>query len=137
MVKNIPDDWDGLWDESLKGQLLMFNNSRDAYAIAMQQCGITPDTFTKADVDKPSMKAYMLKMMSNLMPESVTQETNPEQLSEMIDGLISNGTLKIDMNSKATYDIGDDGWVKKMVMEMEMTAPGQSTKARQVFTEKE
>jgi hypothetical protein len=41
------------------------------------------------------------------------------------------------MNSKATYDIGDDGWVKKMVMEMEMTAPGQSTKARQVFTEKE
>lgn len=92
---------------------------------------------TKADLDKTSMKANMLKMMNNLLPESVTQETNPEQLAQMIDGMISNGTIKIDMNSKVTYDIGDDGWVKKMVMEMEMNTPGQTTKARQVLTEKE
>ena len=123
---------EGMVEEGKFAQML---KTKTTYSILNGGKTIVLDT--KADVDKPSMKAYMLKMMSNLMPESVTQETNPEQLSEMIDGLISNGTLKIDMNSKATYDIGDDGWVKKMVMEMEMTAPGQSTKARQVFTEKE
>ena len=115
---------EGMVEEGKFAQML---KTKTTYSILNGGKTIVLDT--KADVDKPSMKAYMLKMMSNLMPESVTQETNPEQLSEMIDGLISN--------SKATYDIGDDGWVKKMVMEMEMTAPGQSTKARQVFTEKE
>ncbi len=72
MVKNIPDDWDGLWDESLKGQLLMFNNSRDAYAIAMQQCGITPDTFTKADIDKATEK---LKAQKPLLKKYVMDQT--------------------------------------------------------------
>ncbi|HBM98473.1 MAG TPA: hypothetical protein DD413_03520 [Ruminococcus sp.] len=34
----------------------MFNNSRDAYAIAMQLCGINPSNCTKEDVDKASEK---------------------------------------------------------------------------------
>lgn len=117
------------------GKFAQMLKTKTTYSI--QNGGKTIVLDTKADIDKPSMKAYMMKMMGNLLPESVTQETNPEQLSEMIDGLISNGTLKIDMNSKATYDIGDDGWVKKMVMEIEMNYPGQTTKARQVITEKE
>lgn len=117
------------------GKFAQMLKTKTTYSI--QNGGKTIVLDTKADIDKPSMKAYMMKMMGNLLPESVTQETNPEQLSEMIDGLISNGTLKIDMNSKATYDIGDDGWVKKMVMEIEMNSPGQTTKARQVLTEKE
>lgn len=117
------------------GKFAQMLKTKTTYSI--QNGGKTIVLDTKADIDKPSMKAYIMKMMGNLLPESVTQETNPEQLSEMIDGLISNGTLKIDMNSKATYDIGDDGWVKKMVMEIEMNSPGQTTKARQVLTEKE
>ena len=92
---------------------------------------------TKADIDMKSMKAYTIKMMENLMPESVANQTNPEQMSEMIEGIISNGTIKMDMTRKATYDIGDDGWVRKMVMEMNMDMPGQSTKVRQVLTQKE
>ena len=55
-VKNTPEDWNALWDESLKGDILMFNNSRDAYAIAMQECGINPANATKDDVDKASVK---------------------------------------------------------------------------------
>ena len=117
------------------GKFAQMLKTKTTYSILNGGKTIVQDT--KADLDKPSMKAYMLKMMNNLLPESVTKETNPEQLAEMIDGLISNGTIKIDMNSKVTYDISDDGWVKKMVMEMEMNTPGQSTKARQVLTEKE
>lgn len=69
MTDKKPDSWEYLWDSDLDGSILQFNNSRDAYAIAMQLCGITPDTFTKADVDvateklkeqKPLLKKYVM-----------------------------------------------------------------------------
>ena len=75
-VKTVPKDWDALWDKSLKGEVLMFNNSRDAMAIAMQQCGINPATFTKADIDKavvklkeqkPILKKYVMDQVFNEM----------------------------------------------------------------------
>ena len=34
LVKETPDSWSVLWDEQYKGKVLMFNNSRDAFAIA-------------------------------------------------------------------------------------------------------
>jgi hypothetical protein len=75
--------------------------------------------------------------MESMMPESVAKQTNPEQMSEMIEGMISNGTIKMDMTRKATYDIGEDGWVKKMVMEMNLNTPNQKGKMRQVITAKD
>ena len=75
-VKTKPTDWDALWDKNLSGQILMFNNSRDAMAIAMQQCGIDPTRFTKADVDKaaeklkeqkPLLKKYVMDQVFNEM----------------------------------------------------------------------
>ena len=55
-VDEKPTDWNALWDENLKGSILMFNNSRDAMAIAMQECGINPANCTKADIDKAVVK---------------------------------------------------------------------------------
>ena len=78
-VKNKPTDWDALWDKDLKGEILMFNNSRDAMAIAMQQCGIDPSKCTKADVDKavvkleeqkPLLKKYVMDQVFNEMEGS-------------------------------------------------------------------
>ena len=75
-VKNKPTDWDALWDKDLKGQILMFNNSRDAMGIAMQQCGINPANCTKEDVDKavvklqeqkPLLKKYVMDQVFNEM----------------------------------------------------------------------
>lgn len=69
MVKEKPDSFDVLWDESLKGNILMFNNSRDAMAIAMKLKGITPDVVDKNDIDiaskylseqKPLLKKYVM-----------------------------------------------------------------------------
>ena len=72
MVKTAPKGWSALWDKDLKGKMLMFSNSRDAYAIAMQLCGITPDTFTKADVDKATEK---LKEQKPLLKKYVMDQT--------------------------------------------------------------
>ena len=75
MVKGSPKDWDALWDKNLSGSILMFNNSRDAYAIAMQQCGINPESFTKADVDKATKK---LKEQKPLLKKYVMDQTFTE-----------------------------------------------------------
>lgn len=61
-----------LWNENLSGSILMIDNSRDAMAIAMQMCGITPDKFGKDEVDtaaqklseqKPLLKKYVMDMV--------------------------------------------------------------------------
>ncbi|MCD7872333.1 MAG: spermidine/putrescine ABC transporter substrate-binding protein [Clostridiales bacterium] len=39
LVNEDPDSWKALWDENYKGKVLMFNNSRDAFAIAQAILG--------------------------------------------------------------------------------------------------
>lgn len=39
LVDEEPDSWSVLWDEQYKGKVLMFNNSRDAFAIAQAMLG--------------------------------------------------------------------------------------------------
>ncbi len=52
MVDNIPDSWDVLWDSKYKDQILMFNNPRDAFAIAQIKLGQNLNTTNKSDWDK-------------------------------------------------------------------------------------
>lgn len=69
MVDKKPTSFDVLWDEKYSGNMLMFNNSRDAMAIAMKLKGITPTDITKKDIDvataylkeqKPLLKKYVM-----------------------------------------------------------------------------
>lgn len=69
MVDKKPTSFDVLWDEKYSGNMLMFNNSRDAMAIAMKLKGITPTVITKKDIDvataylkeqKPLLKKYVM-----------------------------------------------------------------------------
>ena len=52
MVEGEVKGFSDLWREDLSGNILMFNNSRDAMAIAMQMCDISPSAPTKEDIDK-------------------------------------------------------------------------------------
>lgn len=69
MVKEKPTSFKSLWDKTYSGNILMFNNSRDAMAIAMKLKGITPTAVTKKDIDistkylaeqKPLLKKYVM-----------------------------------------------------------------------------
>ncbi|MEE0265472.1 MAG: spermidine/putrescine ABC transporter substrate-binding protein [Acutalibacteraceae bacterium] len=69
MVTSKPTSFDVLWDKQYSGNILMFNNSRDAMAIAMKLKGITPSEVTKEDIDvasaylkeqKPILKKYVM-----------------------------------------------------------------------------
>ena len=80
-VKTKPDSWDALWNKDLSGQILMFNNSRDAMAIAMQLEGINPANCTKADVDKAAAKLKEQKplLKKYVMDQVFTEMENSRQ----------------------------------------------------------
>ncbi|MBR1530727.1 MAG: spermidine/putrescine ABC transporter substrate-binding protein [Eubacterium sp.] len=49
LVKEKPDSWKVLWDEQYKNKVLMFNNSRDAFAIAQAVLGQDLNTTSEQD----------------------------------------------------------------------------------------
>lgn len=76
MVKGEVTGFDALWDESLDGQILMFNNSRDALAIALQRLGLNASNPSKEDIDKaaallkeqqPLVQKYVMDQVYDLM----------------------------------------------------------------------
>ncbi|MBR3971395.1 MAG: extracellular solute-binding protein [Ruminococcus sp.] len=76
MVEGEVKGFSSLWDESLDGQILMFNNSRDAMAIAMQMLGLDPSNPSKEDIDKatellkeqqPLVQKYVMDQVYDLM----------------------------------------------------------------------
>ena len=69
MVDEAPTCWADLWDEQYAGSILMFNNSRDAYAIAAFKSGHSINPATPEEVDevveelkaqKPLVQAYVM-----------------------------------------------------------------------------
>ena len=69
MLDKAPDSWSVLWDKSLAGNILMFDNSRDAMGIALKLLGYSYNTTNpdeiKAAVDKlieqkPLVQAYVM-----------------------------------------------------------------------------
>ncbi|MEZ3422075.1 MAG: spermidine/putrescine ABC transporter substrate-binding protein [Eubacterium sp.] len=49
LVSETPESWKVLWDEQYKDKILMFNNSRDAFAIAQALLGQSFNTTSEAD----------------------------------------------------------------------------------------
>ena len=69
MVDKAPTSWADLWDEQYAGNILMFNNRRDAYAIAAFKSGrsINPESPEEVDevveelkAQKPLVQAYVM-----------------------------------------------------------------------------
>ncbi len=52
MVDGVPDSWDILWDEQYKGDILMFDNSRDAFAIASARLGLSLNPKTREEIEQ-------------------------------------------------------------------------------------
>jgi spermidine/putrescine transport system substrate-binding protein len=69
MVDAAPTGWADLWNEEYAGNILMFNNSRDAYAIAALKLGLSVNPQSTGEVDtvieelknqKPLVQAYVM-----------------------------------------------------------------------------
>ncbi len=76
MVEGTPDSWNLMWDERYKGDILMFNNPRDAFGIAQCLLGQSVNTTDKAEWDaaaaklaeqKPLVSSYVMDEVFNKM----------------------------------------------------------------------
>ncbi len=72
LVKEEPTSWKVLWDEQYKGKVLMFNNPRDAFAIAQFVLGQDINTTEKEDWDKAA--ELLLDQRKTVKPEYVMDE---------------------------------------------------------------
>lgn len=69
MVDEVVDSWSILWDQKYAGEILMFNNSRDAFAIAAKKLGMSLNPSTTEEIttianalkeQKPVVQAYVM-----------------------------------------------------------------------------
>lgn len=71
MVDKVPGNWDILWDEQYKNQILMFDNPRDAFAIAQFKLGISINSTNADDWKKASDE---LKKQKSVIKRYVNDE---------------------------------------------------------------
>ncbi len=76
MVKETVDSWDILWDQKYAGNILMFDNSRDAFGIALQKLGYSQNTTDEKQLEeaaaalkeqKPLVQAYVMDQIFDKM----------------------------------------------------------------------
>ncbi len=76
LVETAPDSWNALWDENYDGEILMFNNPRDAFGIAQFLLGTDINSENEADWNaaknklleqKPLVKQYVMDEIFNKM----------------------------------------------------------------------
>lgn len=109
MVTEKPKSFDVLWNEKYSGNILMFNNSRDAMAIAMKLKGITPTTVTTNDIDvasaylkeqKPLLKKYVMDQVFTEM------ETDQAALAPYYAGDVA---IMMSNNENLDYALPEEG----------------------------
>ena len=71
MVEEEPTSWDALWDVRYANNVLMFNNSRDAYAIAAKRKGLSlnPASVEEVDTVMEDLKAQKSVVQAYVMDE--------------------------------------------------------------------
>ncbi len=80
VVKEAPDSWGVLWDEKYAGEILMFNNPRDAFGVAQCYLGQSINTGNLKDWDKAieALKAQNHLVSSYVMDEIFNKMENGE-----------------------------------------------------------
>lgn len=71
LVEEKPKSWDALWDERYTNMILMFNNSKDAFGIALKKLGYSQNTTDKSKLDEA---AEELKKQKNVLQAYVMDE---------------------------------------------------------------
>ena len=68
---DLDQGWGILWDEKYAGQILMFNNSRDAFAIASKMIGqsINPTTVEEVEAAAEKLKEQKSVVQAYVMDE--------------------------------------------------------------------
>ncbi len=110
MVAEPPDSWEALFDSRYKGDILTFNNSRDAFAIAQFALGIDVNSNNKSDWNRAAEK---LRQQNSVLQARVMDEV----FNKMESG---NAAL-------APYYAGDFYIMKESNEDLEFVYPKEGT----------
>lgn len=80
------------------------------------------------NMTKEDMKKLIISQVEKTMPDQ------SEMVKQNIDQIMESGMLKIDAKETATYELGDDGWVKSIKAEVTNESMGQTLKATSTTT---
>lgn len=113
LVKEPPKSWDVLWDEQYKGKILMFNNPRDAFAIAQTRLGIDFNSTNEQDWVKA---AELLAQQKD--------KVNPVYVMDEVFNLMESGEYAL-----ATYYAGDYVLMNENNSDLEFCIPEDGVNA--------
>lgn len=103
MVDEKPDSWEALWDERYAGNILMFNNPRDAFGIAQLTLGQDLNTTDREDwalaydkllSEKSVVRSYVMDEVFNIM-ESGAAALAPYYVGDFLTMKDNNPDLEI------------------------------------------
>ncbi|MDD6807961.1 MAG: spermidine/putrescine ABC transporter substrate-binding protein [Oscillospiraceae bacterium] len=103
MVEEAPDSWGALWDEQYSGNILMFNNPRDAFALSQLLLGQSLNTedpeewalaYDKLLEQKSVVRAYVMDEVFNIM-ESGAAALAPYYVGDFLAMQENNEDLEI------------------------------------------
>lgn len=80
MVDEPVDSWDMLWDSQYADQILMFDNSRDAYGIALKKLGYSQNTTDRTQLDEATnlLKEQKFVVQAYVMDQIFAKMTGGE-----------------------------------------------------------
>lgn len=103
MVEEEPDSWSVLWDERYAGQILMFNNPRDGFAIAQSLLGQDYNSTNPSDwahaydkllEQKSVVRSYVMDEVFNIM-ESGAAAVAPYYIGDIVTMMDNNEDLAV------------------------------------------
>ncbi len=80
------------------------------------------------NMTKDDMKKLIIAQVEKIMPEQA------DMVKQNIDQVMESGMLKMDAKETASYELGDDGWVKSIKAETTNESMGQTLKATSTTT---
>lgn len=82
------------------------------------------------NMNKDELKAFIIAQVEKSAPEQA------EMIKQNIDQVIGSGMVKLEVKETATYEVGDDGWVKSIKGETTTDTMGQQLKVVSTVTQK-
>ena len=132
MVEEPPTKWADMWDVAYTNNVLMFNNSRDAYAIAAKTIGLS---MNPQSVDEITAITDALKAQKNIVQAYVMDEIFDKMIgSEAAVGVYYSGDAitMIDDNPDLAWVFPEEGTVLS-VDSMAIPATSEHEEAAEMF----
>ena len=131
MVEEPPTSWADLWDVEYAGNVLMFNNSRDAYAIAAKKMGLSlnPSSVEEVDDVMKELQAQKSVVQAYVMDEIFDKEGGEAAMAPYYAG---DALTMIDENPDLAFVSPEEG-VNFFVDSMCIPASSKHKEAAEMF----